>query len=583
MPKQWRIAAFDAARISELERSAGVPSFVAQLLLCRGISSPQQARHFLECKLTGLREPAELPGAVKAAEMIAAAIAAGRRIVVYGDYDADGMTATAILVRCLKLLHADVGYYVPSRLEEGYGLNAAALAKLAQEGANLVITVDCGIASPEEASVARELGLTLIVTDHHHPSDPLPQADAIVHPRLPAGEYPFPDLCGSGVALKIAWALCQLASDGKRVTERLRDFLLQAVGLAAIGTVADVVPLVDENRILVRHGLASIHSRPVTGLAALARVTEIDRKPHYDSEDIGFTIAPRLNAAGRLGQAQLAVELLVTDSRERAATLAEYVHELNESRQSLERRIYRAANAQAKEQHDPHVDPALVLADDDWHVGVIGIVAGRLAEKYDRPVVLISLDPLGAKPGVGSARSAQGVHLHNALSECSEFLQGYGGHAAAAGLRIDRGQVDAFRSAFCEHVATHVGREAHVAELSIDAEATLSTLTRQSIQQMERLAPFGAGNQRPMLCTRGVKIEGDVKRIGGGGRHLSLTVTQHGQKIRAVAFGGGDWQQELSRIDHPISIAFRPVINNFRGRSSVEMHLADWRTDVDGG
>lgn len=579
MPKTWRIVASDVARIAELQRAAGIPSVVAQLLLSRGIETADDAQRFLECKLTGLRDPDELPGTIAAAERITTAIAARERIVIYGDYDADGMTATAILYRCLRLLGADVGYYVPCRLEEGYGLSEDALRKIAADGAKLVVTVDCGICSVEEAGAAGRLELSLIVTDHHQPGADLPDAEVIVHPRVPSGGYPFGELCGSGVALKLAWAVCQKASGGQRVTDRLREFLLQAVGLAAIGTVADVVPLVDENRILVRHGLTSLYAKPVVGIAALAQVTGLTEKPYYGSEDIAFTLAPRLNAAGRLGQAQLAVELLVTDSAERAAALAEYIHELNESRQSLERRIYRAAGALATEQFDPEGDPALVLAAEDWHVGVIGIVAGRLAEKYHRPVVLISHDPLTQRPSTGSARGTPGVNLHAALTACGEHLVGYGGHAAAAGLTIEADNVDAFRAAFCEHVAAATSRRACEAELTIDAEAPLASLTHQIVRQMESLAPFGAGNHRPLLCTRGVRIDGEVKRIGGGGRHLSLSVCQNGKKIRAVAFGGGDWEKDLAGIDRPISIAFRPVINNFRGRSNVEMQLADWRTE----
>ena len=579
MPKVWRIAANDAARIAQLELAAGVPSVVAQLLLCRGITCPDAARRFLECKLSGLRDPEELPGATAAAQRITESIARGERIVIYGDYDADGVTATAILYRCLRILGGDVRYYLPSRLEEGYGLNDDALERIAADNARLVVTVDCGIASVSEAETARRLGLSLIITDHHEPPERLPEADGVVHPRVPSGGYPFPDLCGSGVALKLAWAVCQQASGGGRVTDKLREFLLQAVGLAAIGTVADVVPLVDENRILVRHGLTALFGRPLVGIAALARVTGLCDKPCYNSEDIAFMLAPRINAAGRLGQAQLAVELLVTDSPERAAALAEYIHELNESRQSLERRIYRAACAQARDQFDPHSDPALVLSADDWHPGVIGIVAGRLAEKYHRPVILISRDPLSGKPATGSARGIPGLHLHQALAACREHLVGYGGHAAAAGLRIEPQYVDAFRVAFCEQIAMAISRDAREAELLIDAEAPLASLTHQVVRQMESLAPFGAGNQRPLLCTRGVRIDGELKRIGGGGRHLSLSVVQHGKRIRAVAFGGAEWEKDFTQLERPISIAFRPVINSFRGRSSVEMHLADWRAD----
>jgi single-stranded-DNA-specific exonuclease len=550
---------------------------VAQLLLGRGIVDPAAVRLFLDCKLTGLREPELLPGLDEAAGRIHAAVTQQRRIVIYGDYDADGMTATAILYNCLRLLGADVAYHVPNRLEEGYGLNSEALRKLAQRGASMIISVDCGIGSVEPAEVARELGLELIVTDHHQLGDQLPAAAAIVHPALPGGGYPFHGLCGAGVAFKLAWALCQRTSGAKRVAASMREFLLAAVGLAAIGTVADVVPLLDENRILVRHGLLSLRQRPVPGLAALLKITGLDQKPALGGEDIGFTLAPRLNAAGRLGQAQLGVELLTTESAERAASLAEYIHQLNGNRDTLERSVYLAAQKQAKEQCDPDNDPALVLAGIGWHAGVIGIVAGRLAEKYHRPVVLISWDQLGTKPGVGSARSAGGLNLHRALAACGHHLIAHGGHAQAAGLRIEEARLAAFRSEFCEYVASETTAGDRIAEVQIDAETLFSQMTLDTLQQIEQLAPFGHGNPRPILCTSGVTLAGPPKRMGGGDRHLSLRVHQHGVTLRAVAFGQGEAADQLAQLDSPLDVAYRPVINEYRGRRSVEMHLVDWR------
>jgi single-stranded-DNA-specific exonuclease len=576
MAKRWRIHAFDRAAVARLEASAGVSSVVAQLLLSRGISDPQQAAAFLDVKLSGLRDPGELPGAAEAAERIASAVGAGRRIVIYGDYDADGMTGAAVLVLCLRMLGANVGYHVPNRLDEGYGLHDEALEKLAREGAQLVVSVDCGIASVAQALTARRLGLELIITDHHELAESLPEADVLVHPRLPGCSYPFGGLSGSGVALKLAWAICQQVSSARKVPERMRNFLLQAVGLASIGTVADVVPLVDENRILVRHGLNSLKAWPTPGVAAMMRLTELDKKPALSSEDIAFTLAPRLNAAGRLGQAQLGVELLITDSDERATALAEYLHELNGSRSSLERSVYLAANKQAQEEFDPEGDAALVLAGVGWHAGVIGIVAGRLAEKFFRPVVLISLDQVGVKPGVGSARSIPGFALHEALAHCTEHLLGHGGHAAAAGLQIEESKLDAFRAEFCEYAASEITSATLVEELRIDGEAPFSALTHGAVQQIESLAPFGAGNRRPILCTSEVRLAEPPKRIGGGERHLSLRLEQHGVKLRAVAFGKGDWADELAQVDGPLSVAFQPVINHFRGAHRVELHLTDW-------
>ncbi len=582
MAKRWRIHPHDPDAIAALERTARIPAVVAQLLVCRGIRSPEVAREFLDPKLSSLRDPAELPGCAKATDRLHEAIRAGRRIVVYGDYDVDGITGTALLRQCIKLLGGNVGYYVPHRIEEGYGLNGEAIRSLMADKAECIVTVDCGIASVDHAATARQHGLELIVTDHHEPGSQLPEAAAIVHPRLPGHRYPFGGLSGSGVALKLAWSLCQRASGAKRVSEGMKQFLLQAVGLAALGTIADVVPLLDENRVLVRHGLDSLMRVPPLGLATLLRITELDRKPRLDSEDVAFTLAPRLNAAGRLGQAQLAVELLVTDRADRAEELAQYVDRLNASRQTLERSVYLAANKQAKEQFDPENDPALVLADRGWHPGVIGIVAGRLADKYHRPVVLISWDEMGVKPGMGSARSVPGFALHSALEACGGHLIRHGGHAAAAGLTIEESKLECFRAEFCEYAAAAIAEEQRTAELMIDAEAPLSAFTLQVVEQIERLAPFGQSNARPLLCTSGVALVNAPRPLGSGGRHLSMNLTQHNIALRAVAFGGGDWAEELASASGPLDVAFRPVINTFRGRRSVELHLVDWRCQEGG-
>jgi single-stranded-DNA-specific exonuclease len=576
VPKRWLIREHDPREIARLEREAGVPAVVAQLLINRGISDSAVARTFLDPKLNGLRDPDELPGVSDAADRLLVAISAEKSIVVYGDYDADGMTATAILLGCLQLLGAKASFYVPNRIDEGYGLNDDALRTLAERGAAVVVTVDCGITSVNEARTARELGLELIVTDHHEMAAELPAAAAIVHPRLPGHSYPFAGLSGAGVAFKLAWALCQRACQAKRVTDAMRSFLLQAVGIAAIGTVADVVPLVDENRILVHHGLQSLKARPTLGLAALMRLTKLDQKPALDCEDIGFTLGPRLNAAGRLGQAQLGVELLTTTATDRATALAEYLHELNSSRDSLERSIYLAANKQLQEQFDAETDAALVLAGRGWHPGVIGIVAGRLAEKHHRPVVLIAQDDVGVKLGVGSVRGVPGFAVHEALTACTEWLVSHGGHAAAGGLKIADGHVDSFRIAFCEFAAAQICQEQRVAELWIDGETALASLTSKTVEQIERLAPFGHGNQRPLLCASGLRLVEPPKRIGNG-RHLSMRLEQHGARLRGVAFGGGEWHDELVNVAGSLNVAFRPVINTFNGRRTVELHITDWR------
>ncbi len=579
MPKRWHVRPHDRAAVAALERSAGVSSIVAGLLTARGISDAATAKAFLSCTLADLRDPETLPGIPAAADRILAAARAGRQIVIYGDYDADGMSATAILLGCLEALDAKPSWYVPDRFEEGYGLNADALTTLAGKGVHLVITVDCGIASVAEARRARELGLELIVTDHHSFADTLPEADVLVHPRLPGADYPFGDLCGAGVAFKLAWAIATRASGATKVTPRLREMLLRSIGLAALGTVADVVPLLDENRIFVRHGLESLRQRGGPGLETLLELAGLAEKSTLDSEDVAFRLAPRLNAAGRLGQAACGIELLTTSDAARAVSLANYIHELNARRETEERSIQLAAAKQVKDRFDPEHDAALVLADRGWHAGVIGIVAGRLAERWHRPVVMISRDEHQGRPAIGSVRSVPGFDVHAALVACREHLVTCGGHAAAAGLRIEDGRIDAFREAFVAEVDRRLPVDLRRAQLSIDGETSLAGVTLDAVEQLERLAPFGQGNRRPVLCASGVTLAEPPRVIGSGGRHLSLQVSQYGAKVRGVAFGAAEWLPHLPTPGQPFHVAFKPKINEFRGRRTAEMEVVDWRPD----
>lgn len=578
MRKRWEFQSFDPDAVAALESSARVPNIVAQLLIGRGLTDPAAAQAFLNMKLTDLRPPGELPGAQSAGEIIYQGIQSKKRIEIYGDYDADGMTATAILLRCLKRIGADVGYFAPNRMHDGYGLNSDVLKRLHQQGTEMIISVDCGIANAEQADLANELGLQLVITDHHEFGDRIPTAAAIVHPRLPGSDYPFGGLCGAGVAFKIAWILCQLDSGSEKVTAEHRDFLMMILGIAAIGTVTDVVPLVDENRAIVMHGLHSLKHRGCPGIEALKKITKIHNKPRLHSDDIGFNLGPRLNAAGRLGQAALGVELLATDDPKRALELATYLDQLNENRKTIERSINIAATKQIKESYDVDNDPAFVLAGHGWHAGVIGIVSGRLAEKYARPVILIALDQLAIKPGIGSARSGGSVNLHKTLQRCTQHLEKHGGHAAAAGLTIQEKNVAAFRSDFCDQVAEMLKTECQMAELFIDAEAPFIQLTTQNVEQIQQLAPFGKDNPRPIFVASEVEVvPKSAKRMGGGQRHLTVTLTQFNKQIRCVAFGQGDWAEELDQVSEPIDVAFKPVINEFRGQRNVELHIEDWR------
>jgi single-stranded-DNA-specific exonuclease len=573
--KTWHLRAHDEVAIGRLSQALNVSPIVAQLLLNRRLDGPEAARRFLDPTLKSLHEPEMLPGVVEAAERLHAAVQAGKSICVYGDYDVDGVTGTAILLQVLRLLNAKVEFHVPHRLEEGYGLNTEALRRIAQAGTHVVVTVDCGIASCAEAEEARRLGLELIITDHHEPKAYLPEADVLVHPRLRNGAYPFGHLSGSGVALKVAWALGKRVCGADRVTPEFRECLLDAVALAALGTVADVVPLHDENRILVRYGLLRLQKQPGEGLKALLQSAGLDGKAGLAAMDIGFSLAPRLNAAGRLGSARLAVELLTTPSPQRAIDLARFLEEQNKQRQSIERRILGEAHAMVEE--DGMADlPALVLASPKWHVGLIGIVAGRLVDSYGRPVLMIAVHEDGAS-AQGSGRSVPGFKLHEALHACSEHLLSFGGHAAAAGFRLRPPHVPHFRDRFCDVAARHFGDGQPSRRLVIDAEVPLAALTQGLMDSLGCLEPYGSGNPEPLFLTGPLQVVGTPRRVGAGERHLSFRVRQQGKEMKGIAFGMGDRADDLMSAQGQCCVVFTPKINEWQGWRSVELEIRDFQ------
>jgi single-stranded-DNA-specific exonuclease len=585
MTRNWRYPLHDSALIGRLARELACTPLMAQVLLARGLRSGTEARTFLSAQIADLHDPSCLPGLDQAADRMVAAIRDGRRIIIYGDYDVDGMTATAILWHCLTLAGASVDYYIPSRLEEGYGLNCEAIRTLHREDPRrLVVTVDCGIASVAEAALARELGLELVITDHHNLCDGLPDA-TLVHPRLPGSECPFTDLCGAGVAFKLAWGIAQRLGDGRKASPKMRQFLIDAVGLAAIGTIADIVPLRGENRVIVRYGLEVLCKSRGAGLEALWQVAQRHENGQVTCEDIGFAIAPRLNAAGRLGQARLGVELLTTSNRARALQLADYVDQLNKQRQTVERKIFKQAKEIVEASDGWAQQAALVLAHDEWHPGVIGIVASRVAEHFECPAILLALN---TDEGIaqGSGRSYAGFDLHAALCACAEHLETFGGHRAAAGLRLRTEALDDFRTALANFTAQTHRPTAQQLDLRIDAEVQLDELTHRAVRELDRLGPFGCANQRPQFAAAGVQLVEPPRRMGGGERHLSLRLRQSagataGKVFRAVAFGKGDWAEEIEAVDGPLSISFTAAINEFRGYERVELHLTDWQPGRD--
>jgi single-stranded-DNA-specific exonuclease len=579
--KIWRLLPHDRPDVERLASELGTGPIVAQLLLNRGLDDVAQARRFLEPSLTGLHAPDLLPGVNEAVERIAAAIRAGRRICVYGDYDVDGVTGSAILLTGLKLMGATVDTYVPHRLEEGYGLNSDALRQIAETGASLVVTVDCGIASLHEAEEAKRLGLELIVTDHHEFKDTLPDAAVLVHPRLPGTSYPFGYLSGAAVAFKLAWALAIRECGSPKVTPRFREYLLDSVALACLGVVADVVPLHDENRILVRHGLHRLRQTTSPGLRALCASAGLTEGAALRASDVGFKLAPRMNAAGRLGCARLVVDLLTTQREEQALQLARYLEEQNSQRQTIERRMASEARKMVEEQGRGN-DPALVLARSGWHAGIIGIVAGRMAELYARPALMIALpdpdsDGLHAQVGVGSGRSIVGFALHEALRACGDLLLGHGGHASAAGLRIRPENLDAFRERLCEYAGARFPTGPATPTLTLDAEVPLSALTLGLVNDLDRLEPYGADNRRPLFLAGGLQVKGEPRKVGNGERHLSFRVEQQGTTLKAIAWGMADRVEDLMSAGGACCLAFTPKLNEWQGWRSVDLEVTDFQ------
>jgi single-stranded-DNA-specific exonuclease len=526
---------------------------------------------FLEPRMSMLHPPEDLPGATEAASLIVAKIRDRRRIVIYGDYDVDGLTGTAILWHMLKLAGAEVSFYIPHRIEEGYGVNAEALRQLARDGADTVITVDCGITAIDEARTARELGLTLIITDHHRPPASLPDAHALVHPGI-GGNYPNPDLCGAGVAFKLAWAIARQLSNADKVTPEFREFLTSAIGLVALGTIADVVPLVGENRVLARFGLANLPASRLCGLTALIQSARLTDQTKLDSDHVGFWLAPRLNAAGRMGHAHLAAELLTRADETRAKEIAEYLEEQNRNRQTIERRIFNEA-VEIIEANRLASDGrrAIVVASEGWHAGVIGIVASRIVERFGRPTVMISLDN---GDGQGSGRSIPNFDLHRALAECAHHLIGYGGHSMAAGLRIKRSNVEEFTESFVDRANQRLTARDLEPTLELDAEAPPGTWSVPLVRDLAQLGPFGVGNRKPRFASPVLHLEGEPRAVGKTASHLQFLLTDGHYRMKAIAFGQANHLETL-RERRQCRVAYEPSLNDYNGRITVEMQVKD--------
>ncbi|HNX26859.1 MAG TPA: single-stranded-DNA-specific exonuclease RecJ [Phycisphaerae bacterium] len=556
---------------AELAERLAVSPVIAQILHNRGIDDELSAKRFLSPKWSDLLDPHELGGCEQAAKVIAAAVRAGKRMVIYGDYDVDGITAITILHNCLKHAGADVGYYVPNRLEEGYGVNSAALGELIDGGAELIITVDCGISA--SANFAEFAGRAdFVVTDHHSLSDAVPDISAVVHPAV--NGYSNPSLCGAGVAMKLAWQIARELEGVDRVSRHMRTMLINATALAALGTVADVVPLVGENRTIAVLGLLAVASTEHVGLRAM--VNAFSSGGPLSVRDIGFGLAPRINAAGRMGHASNAIEMLLTDSPQVAVKITRELDELNEQRKIVEKDI----TSQAIEMvHAAGMDGddcrAIVLSSEDWHNGVIGIVASRLVDRFNKPAVMIAFD--SNNRGQGSARSIDGYHLADALHACGEFLISSGGHAKAAGLRIEKSQIADFTRVFLAHAAANISCKELKPAVKVDVESVLAELCHMNTAAVfEKMAPFGAGNNQPLVLVRGCKIACPPKRMGKTGTTLNLMLRQgqRGPVMRCVGFGMGGYADVLQGV-RDVDVLVTPVINRFNGNLTVELQLKD--------
>lgn len=577
MTSRWLLRPHDSLRIATLAREAQVSPLIAQLLLNRGIDDPTGASAFLQARMNGLHDPELLPGAVEAADRIVRAVRDGRKIVIYGDYDVDGVCGTSILWGCLRLAGAQsVDYYIPHRVEEGYGVNADALRKLANEdGASLIVTVDCGISAVEEAKLARELGVELIVSDHHTIGPAIPDADVVVHPSLPGSRYPDKNLCGAAVAFKLAWQVCKSFNDGKKASPHLRDFLVHSIGLVALATVADVVPLDGENRILVKHGLSGMFVDPSIGLRALMEVSGCLGRRKLTTGTVGFSMAPRINAAGRLERAMRAVEMFTTSDVELAGEIAKELDRCNVRRQEVEHAIVAEAHEMIESQGGLGDRGAIVVGREGWHPGVIGIVASRLVESYHRPAVVFALN---GEVGQASARSIPGFNLYDAIQACSSGLLAFGGHAAAAGLKLPAALFPEFAERFESHCRGALSREQLQKILMIDAEIPLSMLTTRLVEEIEALEPHGMGNPKPLLIASNVRILGEPRPVGERRNHLQLRLTQGGAVLKGIAWNMAERGRVLT-ANTLCSLAFHPSINEWQGRREVQLEVKDFQLE----
>lgn len=551
----WKVSQLEAGAVNALVGSGYAP-LAAMVLASRGIGDDRQARAYLDCNAP-LLDPFLMTDMDKAAGRVGLAMSRGEKIAVFGDYDVDGITATCLLTDFLRRHGADVVSYIPGRLEEGYGLNPIAIHQLHAEGVKLIVTVDCGITAVNEAELCKQLGIDLVITDHHECKQTLPAAAAVVDPHRCDGGYPHKNLSGVGVAFKLASALC---GSQETVLEEYAD-------MVCLGTVADVMPLQGENRVFVARGLESLAHTKRPGIAAL--MAECGCAPEtVSASSIGFMLAPRINAAGRMGQIDLAVELFLTDDPDKAAEAARGLCELNRQRQAVESEIYRQAVSMLPMGKPPE---AIVLADESWHQGVVGIVASRIAEEYACPTFLICLD---GEHGKASSRSHGGFNLFASLSALSPLLESYGGHELAAGFTISRANIPEFRRQICALAAQYYTDDVPRTVLDVDCAVSPELLTLHNVDSLQMLEPCGNGCPKPVLMMKNLTI--DRISMVGGGRHMRLRLCSGHTYPNAIYFSANPQTVSIQPGDL-VDVAFTPQVNEFRGTRTVQMNVIDIR------
>jgi single-stranded-DNA-specific exonuclease len=572
----WRLRRFDPARAEDLVRAHRLHPSLAALLAARGFLEHERVVGHLDPKLAALHDPALLPGMQAATARLARAIERGETILVHGDYDVDGVTGTALLMRLFALVGARAHWHIPNRFTDGYAFGEHSIERARAVGASVVISVDNGTSSLKTIRELAALGIDTIVTDHHEPpqSGELPPAVAIVNPKLAGSQYPFRDLCGGAVAFKLAWGLAVELSGSQKVRSDLRDFLVEAMAYVAIATVCDVVPLVDENRILARYGLRALEASKNHGLRALLAVAKIDGQ-RLEGDDVAFRIGPRINASGRLGSAHKAVELLLATDETLARRAALELDLLNEERKRIEAQVLELALRAAEPYADRERHPVLVVAGEGWHQGVVGIVAARLAERFERPSVVIGLD---GPSGRGSARSVPGFSILEALHGGSAHTLRYGGHEQAAGLEIETQLLDAFRDSVCARAKELLGgSEFPAREILIDQELAFGLLDAELMRQIDKLRPFGEQNDRPLFLSCGLRLAEEPRIVGADRTHLQVQLRSGSQVLKGMAFGMASRASELAKGED-IHAVYSPKWNTFRGETRLEIELVDFRT-----